>query len=275
MNSLSKVYKLNGAGNSFFFIFDLPQYSAQPYSEWAVQFCMPEGIALTDGLMVITNFGNLDKEFDILFFNPDGSQYSLCFNAMRSAVYLWHHITGNEQVTIHTTKTDFLGSINNEVVTLTFQPWFEGVQPLPIHGLLGRANSWFIPHGDPHVALFDNGFDERDFLYYAQGVRHNLSISPTGTNFHLVHEKDVNHPEGNFKIRSFERGVEGETNACGSGCLAAAIVLNKEKQLNTMAFETKLGDTITIGLNTDGSWYMSGPAVLEYAEDFKLKPLSI
>jgi diaminopimelate epimerase len=85
MNQLNKVYKLNGAGNSFFFIFDLPQYAAMPYSDWAVQLCMPEGIAITDGLMVISNFGNLDKAFDILFFNPDGSQYSLCFNAMRSA----------------------------------------------------------------------------------------------------------------------------------------------------------------------------------------------
>jgi diaminopimelate epimerase len=269
MDLLKKVYKLNGAGNSFFFIFDLPQYSSMAYADWAVPLCMPEGVALTDGLMVITNYGNLDKRFDILFFNPDGSQYSLCFNAMRSAVYLWHHITGNEQVTIHTTKTEFHGSIANKIVTLTFQPWFEEVQPLPIHGLLGRANSWFIPHGDPHVALFDNHFDGRDFLHYAKEIRHNLNVSATGSNFHWLQEKAVNKSEGHFTIRSFERGVEGETNACGSGCLAAAIVLNKERSLQAMAFETKLGDTISVGLNPNGSWYLSGPAVLEYAEDFK------
>jgi len=260
------IYKLNGAGNSFFFVFEAPFFQGKAYKDWAAELCMPEGKAITDGLMVLTHCNRETNESHILFFNPDGSEYFLCFNAMRCAVLLWHEITGSAKLTIHTQKTDFIGTFEEGRVTLAFEPWFAGVQPQAIHGHLGKANGWFIPHGDPHVALFDNDFDERDFLFYAHQIRHNLSISATGSNFHLVKDAAKGESNNGFRIRSFERGVEGETNACGSGCLAAAIVLNKNHGLTDIDFETKLGDTISVGVLPNGHWYLSGPAVLEYSQ---------
>jgi diaminopimelate epimerase len=126
-----------------------------------------------------------------------------------------------------------------------------------------------VDTGDPHLVL------EVDLAYLrhvdldavARPLRHWTKVSPAGANVHLVAAA----PEG-WWIRSFERGVEGETLACGSGCISAAVALApRQARPAELLFHTRSGDVLAITLGAD-VWRLRGPAVTAFTGVARWEP---
>jgi diaminopimelate epimerase len=119
--------------------------------------------------------------------------------------------------------------------------------------------------GDPHlvVELVPETFSEIDFIEAARPLRWWNGVSSAGSNVHFVARRP-----GEWLIRSYERGVEDETLACGSGCMAAARALTHPSSGSVLArFRTKGGDSISVHVSS-GLWRVSGPARLVFTGSF-------
>ena len=126
--------------------------------------------------------------------------------------------------------------------------------PMPVAGPAGFG--WI---GNPQLVLRVPSVAEVDLPVLAPPLRHHAAI-PNGTNVNVV---EVVSP-GVARIRSWERGVEGETLCCGTGCAVAAAWLASEGTVRAWRFHTAGGETVTVelALEADGSWHdlwLSGP----------------
>lgn len=136
------------------------------------------------------------------------------------------HLMGiaREVMTFETLNGIYEGRILNGKVQIKFPPIpikdFNLNQPFPSDENDFYHFAWV---GVPHTVFIERRIDEKqdkDFIQWARKIRHNPAICKSGTNVNLIEILDKNQ----MKIRTFERGVEDETLACGSGATASAII---------------------------------------------------
>ncbi|MFA5349960.1 MAG: diaminopimelate epimerase, partial [Candidatus Omnitrophota bacterium] len=139
--------------------------------------------------------------------------------------------------------------------------------PLNVAGRLIKVN--FINTGVPHVVIFVDGLDKMDVTGIGCLIRWHLKFSPAGTNVNFVEVKDDNL----IRIRTYERGVEGETLACGTGSTAAALIFALKNNLKTpVKVKTQSGEVLKIYFNKDderfrGVW-LEGSAKIAYKGEY-------
>ena len=131
-----------------------------------------------------------------------------------------------------------------------------GLRPVPMPTTLPAGFGWI---GNPQLVLRVSSVDAVDLPVFAPPLRHHASIQG-GTNVSVV---EVLAP-GEARIRSWERGVEGETLCCGTGCAVAAAWLTQSDGGPSWRLHTASGETVTVELtlDADGSWrnlWLSGP----------------
>jgi diaminopimelate epimerase len=117
-----------------------------------------------------------------------------------------------------------------------------------------------VDTGVPHAVLFTDHVDMAPVIDLGRMIRFHKSFSPKGTNVDFVQVVD----KDNARIRTYERGVEGETFACGTGAVAAGVIL-REKGLTGEAVNiwTKGGEVVRVYVNEDV--YLEGSARVIYA----------
>ncbi|MFA5287701.1 MAG: diaminopimelate epimerase, partial [Candidatus Omnitrophota bacterium] len=172
-----------------------------------------------DGLLVLGKSRSADIKMRI--FNADGSEAEMCGNGARcTAFFAVHQLACSKKVSIETKAGIIKAEVNKDIVRIKLtEP--KGLNldiPIKINGRLLRVN--FINTGVPHAVIFVSGIDKIDVDNIGRAVRYHKRFSPAGTNVNFVEVlgKDA------IRIRTYERGVEGETLACGTGSTAAALV---------------------------------------------------
>jgi diaminopimelate epimerase len=133
-----------------------------------------------------------------------------------------------------------------------------GLRPLPIHVEEPAGFGWI---GNPQLVVRVPSVADVDLPAFATPLRHHAAI-PGGTNVNVV---EVLAP-GEARIRSWERGVEGETLCCGTGCAVAAAWLARVEGITSWRFHTAGGEAVRIELALDetGAWrdlWLSGPVL--------------
>ena len=176
-----------------------------------------------DGLILLKN----NKDFlEITFFNPDGSSDTLCGNGSLCAVEYNKKYIHNRTDTIlasdgiHHYKVDeasnnhiLFNDIRQEVIRTIHLP-----AKINEHTLIHDA-AFFVYTGSPHLVIFTHKIDNIDVRGIGTILRHDSRINPVGCNVDFAEIVDDN----TLKVRTFERGVEDETLACGTGSVATAI----------------------------------------------------
>jgi diaminopimelate epimerase len=117
----------------------------------------------------------------------------------------------------------------------------------------------FVNTGVPHAIVFLDDLENVDVLAEGAAARYHEAFAPKGTNANFV---AVESP-GQLAIRTYERGVEGETLACGTGVCAAALIHAKQTGApSPVAVRVKGGDTLRVSFNpqTWGDVILTGPA---------------
>ena len=249
-----KLYKMSGAGNDFVVLDgrgkDMDEFRrAERIRELCKEF-------RTDGLMILLEGMSLSgrkaetgsegsqgwepqgtlgaepltdhTEFRMEFYNPDGSGGMMCGNGGRCIVAFadWLGITPLEPDHYHFLAPD--GPHSAEILsrpysgcgtTATGKQWIVRLGMIDVDGIREMLGGYFLNTGTRHFVKFVEDVDAIDIETDGKALRWNEAFAPEGTNVNFVQRL----PDGTLKIRTFEKGVEGETLACGTGITAAAI----------------------------------------------------
>lgn len=204
--------KFNGAGNDFIVIDDINGNLELTKSQISKLCNRNIGIG-GDGIILLKE--SVKTDFEILHFTSDGNLGSLCGNGSRCAIlYAYKKNIINKNTVfeafdgIHKAEI-----INDELITMHMK--------LNSSIIKNEYGIW-IDTGSPHLVVETTNTDELDVKNAGRSIRYNDYYKKEGVNVNFVERVS----DKVFKIRTYERGVEDETKACGTGSTASAICMN-------------------------------------------------
>jgi len=222
-----------------------------------------------DGVIFIEN--DKDAEFLMRYFNADGSEGSLCGNGARSAAKYMSGLMNKNHLCFKAVGKIYEADIKGKEVKLFLPDLNEDIKEYDFNIDEINIHSYFIDTGSPHVVIFEElfpdkvGLEQLDVFNLGRKIRYHDLIAPGGANINFV--KVLN--EESIKIRTYERGVEDETLACGTGSIASAIIsrfLNKTK--TPVSVFTQGGDRFEVNFNIQQEKYsalsLEGPAIMVF-----------
>lgn len=201
-------FKYQGAGNDFILIDNRMNLFTADKVAFAQKWCDRRFGIGSDGLIFIENTEKAQFEMD--FYNPDGSQ-SFCGNGSRCAVAFARQ----------------LGIVQNDILFVAIDGLHEAefvgdhvkIGMNQYGGIEKIGEDHFIDTGSPHYISYCNAGDQRNIVQYGRLIRNSDRFKEEGTNVNLIDEVTDDH----ISIRTYERGVENETLACGTGATACGL----------------------------------------------------
>jgi diaminopimelate epimerase len=252
---------MNGAGNDFIVI-DNRDLSIQLDEEQIAALCDRHRGIGADGLLAVEP-AEKGADYKFRYYNADGGEAEMCGNGARCFGRFTANLTDEvkEVVTFETIAGTLSAHLVEENVRIAMSNPHDLRlnMDLNIDGLDGTIH--FINTGVPHVVVFVNDLKNIDLLKYGTLLRFHEAFAPAGTNVNFAKVLSSQH----IAIRTYERGVEDETLACGTGMTACALI---HHLLTGAASPVKVdvagGDTLEIGFVADGPSFtdvtLSGPA---------------
>lgn len=239
---MKAFHKYHGAGNDFILIDDREKTFDETDHVLIKSMCDRHFGIGADGLMLLRNHQELD--FEMIYYNSDGHQSSMCGNGGRCIVSFafslgviknacsFMAIDGIHKAEVH----------DAELVSL------EMIDVKAIEEYSDAA--CILDTGSPHFIQLCDSVDQLDLIAAAKKIRYNERFSAQGINVNFVETR------GNkLHIRTYERGVENETLACGTGVTAAAIAMHYWNQSET-AFQIEAkGGSLEVSFDViDGNY---------------------
>jgi diaminopimelate epimerase len=255
--------KMTGLGNDFIFIDNTNGSYNSTLTDliaYIPKLCK-RGLSIgADGLVILEQ--SKDADFSWKFFNSDGSIAEMCGNAARCAAkFAYLNGIAGKQMSFET----LAGLIRAEIIdNLLVKAELTKPNNITIDSSINiEGNNFYISSintGVPHVIIFVNDLENINVQHLGSKIRYHEYFSPQGTNVNFCKVLNNN----SIEIRTYERGVESETLACGTGALAAA-VLSKEKKLVNypVNVKTRGGGSIKISCENKG-YYIEAEARLVY-----------
>ncbi|MCK4980000.1 MAG: diaminopimelate epimerase [Candidatus Delongbacteria bacterium] len=249
-----KFYKMHGAGNDFIFFEGVGDISKQEI----VRLCDRNLGIGADGIIFISRSNGYD--FKMEFFNPDGSKVDFCANGGRCAVllasklgyFLGRNTTFEAGDGIH--EAEIFGD-NIIKLKMTNPKDFQKDLRFPKID----SNFYFTNTGVEHVVGYFQDISSLDVDELGKAIRYDQRF-PNGTNVNFVQKLGDN----KLLIRTYERGVEAETKACGTGITAAGIIdMECSENKETRIINTILGYELKVE-DIEGSVFLTGPAELVF-----------
>ncbi len=261
-------YKMSGSGNDFIIIDNRDQIVDEFQLErLIIGACRRKMSVGADGLILIEEADKAD--FKWRFYNKDGSIAEMCGNGARCAARFafLNGITAN-QMAFETVAGLIEASVNDGLVKIKMtDPYdFRPDYPLSIADETLQISS--INTGVPHVVVWVDDLAGVDVFNLGRTIRYHQTFAPQGTNVNFVSVQ----ADGKAAVRTYERGVEDETLACGTGSVASAIVLARRLQKESpIELMTRSGSELRIYFDqTDGAFqntYLEGDARVIYQGD--------
>ena len=218
------VVKMSGTGNDFLLIDNREKFLKEAeIPELAKAACPRRVSAGADGIILVEPATKSGHDFRMRIFNADGSEAEMCGNGSRCiAVFARKIGAGRDKQKIET----LAGTLNASVPADGLSASVQLSQPSKLElrkgvDVLGKkVDLHFINTGVPHAIQFVDDVSKVDVKQAGACIRYHEVFKPKGTNANFVQLMDNN----TIKIRTYERGVEDETGACGTGSTAAAII---------------------------------------------------
>ncbi len=263
--------KAVASGNDFIIIDAVKDRNSLPLdniSDFVIKACTRHLSIGSDGVLLIEPSESADIRMRI--FNPDGKEVSMCGNGSRCAA-LYAAATGltGKEMSIETLAGELKSSVdgNRVKVAMTVPKALKKGFPLS----LGKdsCDISFVDTGVPHVIIFFDDIETVDVNGLGGTIRYHKDFDPAGTNVNFV--KVIGKDE--IEVRTYERGVEGETLACGTGSVASAIMANAVHGTQSpVKVRTRSGESLLIHFTADVSGYkdvfMEGNAEIVYNGGF-------
>jgi len=202
-------HKYQGAGNDFVIIDNRTNSITDKKEVLAIKLCDRKFGVGSDGLIFIENTD--EANFLVDFLNPDGSR-SFCGNGSRCGVQF-----ALDNDVFSGGKTSFLA--NDGIHFAEVKKSSINVEMKNVDKVKKINLDYFAETGSPHYVSYFDSIQELDMIEFGQEIRYSPQYSENGTNVNAVEILGHNH----IKVRTYERGVENETLACGTGVTACAL----------------------------------------------------
>ncbi len=212
--------KLSGAGNDFAIIDNRRGVIPKNEADFVRKVCARRVSAGADGLLLVENSDIAD--FKMRYFNSDGSEVETCGNGARCIARFAYmeKIVPSSEMKFETRAGIYGAQVMHHAVKLRMGDAVGMRLDFPIKLENGLHEISFANTGVPHVVYFVDDLEKVDVVKVGRETRHHEDFQPEGTNANFIRVKDEHY----LDIRTYERGVEDETLACGTGCIASAIV---------------------------------------------------
>ena len=229
--------KMSGAGNDFVLIDNRTQ-SLQLNAAQAARLCDRHWGVGADGVIVLkpSASGNADWAWD--FYNSDGSLAEMCGNGARCFGRFVRRLTGAKAgFNFETSAGIVTARFKGDTVIVTLTPPKDLRLNQMISLSIGPTTVHSVDTGVPHAVLFVPNADRAMVQNLGQEIRFHAHFAPRGTNVNFVQLLGGNA----IRVRTYERGVEGETLACGTGVTASALIASELHQLQPPVMVQVLG----------------------------------
>lgn len=270
-NSRIAFTKMVGAGNDFIVIDNRSHVLTEVVGQFAVMTCDRRNGIGADGLVLIEKSDKSDFRMRII--NPDGREAEMCGNGARCVALFAqaNHLAG-KTMTIDTLAGEIEAHIGTKGVILIMGRPKDMVLGLKVKNKDLILDVHSINTGVPHAVVFVPNIEKAPVLELGRFLRHHPKFSPQGTNVDFVGLLD----KDTIRVRTYERGVENETPACGTGIVASALVASAVHGYRSPLFvKTQGGDLLTVTFEKGNPFQnvrLEGPARVVYSGSIP-KPL--
>ena len=212
-----------------------------------------------DGLLVLEDSDKADFRMRII--NPDGSEVDMCGNGARCSCLYAARMGWGEELSFETGAGILRARVSGDEVKLRMSD----PRDIKLDIKLGTGNSMITVHyantGVPHVVHIVDDIENYDVAGVGRAIRQHSMFAPEGTNADFI-GKEI---EGVVPIRTYERGVEDETLACGTGNVAGAVILGLLGMAHSpVTLSTRGGERLKVYFEMFGAnvsnVYLEGPA---------------
>jgi len=263
-------HKMHGAGNDFIMIDTRDLGPIQLTRRTIADLCDRRTGLGADGLILLAPATDPAHHFRMIYFNADGGEAEMCGNGARCTVALAHRLDLAPAVCRFETQP---GVLNGQVfgpgdVEVSLPAWKDLETDLQLEdqpfSALHTCNT-----GVPHVVIPVADIEAVDLEKWGPVIRRADRFAPAGTNVNWI---AADTESGEFRLRTYERGVEAETLACGTGASAAAVVLcQMNKAVSPVAVRTRGGDLLTITVDLPAKRLgLRGPAVISFRGEVRI-----
>lgn len=244
-------YKYQGTGNDFVILDNRQEIFPKNDTKLVARLCDRKFGIGADGLMLLETSATTD--FTMIYYNADGNLSTMCGNGGRCLVAF------AEYLGIFSNKTTFEAidglheaSIDKNIVNLKM---------IDVENVIIKDDYAFANTGSPHHVQLVDTIENFDVFTNGRKIRNEI-YGTEGSNVNFVEQKS----DTTFRVRTYERGVEDETLACGTGVTAVALAMHKTKKTEStnINLEVEGGElAVSFTPEKDGytNVYLKGPAV--------------
>ena len=241
-----KFTKLSATGNDFILIDNRDGELSGNEHEFFRQICQRRQSVGADGILLIENSD--ENHFSLRYFNSDGYIGEMCGNGARAAAYYAY----THKLALADVKFDVLGVVYQATVN---ENWVKLFMPPPVEireypGVVEEPDfkeGGYLNVGVPHYVLFVPDVEQVDVETIGRKYRYHQVFQPWGINTNFVQVVD----NKSLKIRTYERGVEEETLACGTGTISAAILAKLQKNIELPLSIRARGGLLRVDFDSD------------------------
>jgi diaminopimelate epimerase len=247
-----EFYKYQGTGNDFVMIDNRSKTFPKENTELVAHLCNRRFGIGADGLILLET--DTETDFRMVYYNSDGNLSSMCGNGGRCLVAF------AKKLNLIQTETTFVATDGLHYATVA-DDGIVSLQMIDVAAIKNTSEYSYLNTGSPHhVQLVDN-LEQFNVKENGAAIRYGNLYGKEGSNINFV--KKIN--ENTFSLRTYERGVEDETLACGTGATAVAIAMNAIGQTNLNVINLNVeGGKLTVSFEKGNGKYtnvfLKGPA---------------
>lgn len=264
-----ELVKMTGTGNDFILVDNrAARVPPELMSNLALGLCRRRRSVGADGLILLEPSGREDQQRGPVdwrwhFFNADGSAAEMCGNGGRCAARFAHDIgLAGEEMVFDTTAGPIRAWIKDGDVKLEMIPPFGAFRGLELTAGGETVRLAGINTGVPHAVVAVEDIEQAPVARVGREVRFHEHFAPAGTNVNFACAVD-----GELVVRTYERGVEDETLACGTGAVASALMLGPAMGLKSpVTVSVRSGEKLKVYFERQGEEF--GPVFLEGAAHY-------
>src|SRR6266478_4364934 len=252
--------KMNGAGNDFI-LFDNRTGSIALDRYQIAQLCDRHRGIGADGILLLEKPTN-HADFRMRYFNADGGEAEMCGNGARCFARFANKVGGQkEEISFETPAGVISAELKGDLVTLRMTEPTDLRLKIDLPMVSENKTVRFINSGVPHVVIPVAKIDDVDVRREGAAIRRHKMFSPNGTNVNFIEKRGPD----KIAIRTYERGVEDETLACGTGIVASALIFAaSENTKGPISVIARGGDELEVGFEKSGDRFrnvtLTGPA---------------
>ena len=256
-------FKYQGAGNDFIMV-DNREIAFNHHQEGILAALCDRRFGIGgDGIMFLQHKEGYD--FEMVYYNADGKPSTMCGNGGRCIVAFAKYLNLIDQ------ETNFLAVDGPHYAKISDSGDWVSLKMIDVDIVNKDGSAYVLNTGSPHYVTEASNLSEKDIYADGKAIRYNDTYKADGINVNFVEDLTTH-----YFVRTYERGVEDETFACGTGATAVALAMAKHKnQTGNITTPIKvLGGNLTIRFNYDGSVFsnifLEGPATFVFEGDITL-----